>query len=141
MSVDPSKVEAVTKWARPTTVTEVRSFLGLAGYYRLFIQDFAKIASPLTQLTRKGLPFVWAEDCEAVFHNLKDKLVIAPVFMMPDDIENYIIYSDASKKDLGCVLIQCGKVIAYASRQLKDCEKNYPTHDLELAPIVFALKI
>ncbi|GKA93458.1 putative reverse transcriptase domain-containing protein [Tanacetum coccineum] len=109
--MDPSKVEAITKWPRPTTVTEVRSFLGLAGYYRRFVEGFSRLALPLTQLMRKG--FWW-------FFN---------------------IYSDSSKKGLGCVLMQHGKVIAYASRQLKPYEVNYPTHDLELAAVVFALKI
>ncbi|GKC33643.1 putative nucleotidyltransferase, ribonuclease H [Tanacetum coccineum] len=108
--MDPSKVEAITKWPRPTTVTEVRSFLGLAGYYRRFVEGFSRLALPLTQLMRKGSG-------------------------------GFQIYSDASKKGLGCVLMQHGKVIAYASRQLKPYEVNYPTHDLELAAVVFALKI
>ena len=138
--VDPVKVEAVTKWDCPTTVTEVRSFLGLAGYYQRFIKDFSKIAAPLTQLTRKTVPFVWSEECETSFQELKDKLVTAPMLTMPDGTRNYVIYSDASKKGLGCVLMQQGKVIAYASRQLKDYEKNYPTHDLELAAVVFRIK-
>ncbi|KAL0533445.1 hypothetical protein IC582_030285 [Cucumis melo] len=105
VSVDPAKIEAVTGWTRPSTVSEVRSFLGLAGYYRRF------------------------------------KLVTAPVLTVPDGSGSFVIYSDASKKGLGCVLMQQGKVVAYASRQLKSHEQNYPTHDLELAAVVFALKI
>ena len=139
--MDPAKVEAVTGWARPTTVTEVRSFLGLAGYYRRFVQDFSKIAAPLSQLTRKATPSVWTEECEASFRDLKERLATTPVLTMPDGTGNYVIFSDASKKGLGCVLMQRGRVIAYASRQLKDYEKNYPVHDLELAAVVFALKI
>ncbi|KAL0540386.1 hypothetical protein IC582_024623 [Cucumis melo] len=141
VSVDPTKIEAVTNWPRPSTVSEIRSFLGLAGYYRRFVEDFSRIASPLTQLTRKGTPFVWSPACESSFQELKQKLVTAPVLTVPDGSGNFVIYSDASKKGLGCVLMQQGKVVAYASRQLKIHEQNYPTHDLELAAVVFALKI
>ncbi|KAL4017964.1 hypothetical protein IC575_021549 [Cucumis melo] len=141
VSVDPAKIEAVTNWPRPSTVSEIRSFLGLAGYYRRFVEDFSRIASPLTQLTRKGTPFVWSPACESSFQELKQKLVTAPVLTLPDGSRNFVIYSDASKKGLGCVLMQQGKVVAYASRQLKIHEQNYPTHDLELAAVVFALKI
>ncbi|KAL0551923.1 hypothetical protein IC582_011016 [Cucumis melo] len=141
VSVDPAKIEAVTGWTRPSTVSEVRSFLGLAGYYRRFVENFSRIATPLTQLTRKGAPFVWSKACEDSFQNLKQKLVTAPVLIVPDGSGSFVIYSDASKKGLGCVLMQQGKVVAYASRQLKSHEQNYPTHDLELAAVVFALKI
>ncbi|KAL0559551.1 hypothetical protein IC582_004165 [Cucumis melo] len=141
VSVDPAKIEAVTGWTRPSTVSEVRSFLGLAGYYRRFVENFSRIATPLTQLTRKGTPFVWSKACEDSFQNLKQKLVTAPVLTVPDGSGSFVIYSDASKKGLGCVLMQQGKVVAYASRQLKSHEQNYPTHDLELAAVVFALKI
>ncbi|KAA0051719.1 pol protein [Cucumis melo var. makuwa] len=141
VSVDPAKIEAVTNWPRPSTVSEIRSFLGLAGYYRRFVEDFSRIASPLTQLTREGTPFVWSPTCESSFQKLKQKLVTAPVLTVPDGSGSFVIYSDASKKGLGCVLMQQGKVVAYASRQLKSHEQNYPTHDLELAAVVFALKI
>ncbi|KAA0032207.1 pol protein [Cucumis melo var. makuwa] len=141
VSVDPAKIEAVTGWTRPSTVSEVRSFLGLAGYYRRFVENFSRIATPLTQLTRKGAPFVWSKACEDSFQNLKQKLATAPVLTVPDGSGSFLIYSDASKKGLGCVLMQQGKVVAYASRQLKSHEQNYPTHDLELAAVVFALKI
>ncbi|KAL0544942.1 hypothetical protein IC582_020072 [Cucumis melo] len=141
VSVDPAKIEVVTNWPRPSTVSEIRSFLGLAGYYRRFVEDFSRIASPLTQLTRKGTPFVWSPTCESSFQELKQKLVTAPILTVPDGSGSFVIYSDASKKGLGCVLMQQGKVVAYASRQLKGHEQNYPTHDLELAAVVFALKI
>ncbi|KAA0037901.1 pol protein [Cucumis melo var. makuwa] len=141
VSVDPAKIEAVTGWTRPATVSEVRSFLGLAGYYRRSVENFSRIATPLTQLTRKGAPFVWSKACEDSFQNLKQKLVTAPVLTVPDGSGSFVIYSDASKKGLGCVLMQQGKVVAYASRQLKSHEQNYPTHDLELAAVVFASKI
>ena len=92
-------------------------------------------------MTRKGTPFVWSPACEDSFQNLKQRLVTAPVLTVPDGSGSFVIYSDASKKGLGCVLMQKGKVVAYASRQLKSHEQNYPTHDLELAAVVFALKI
>ncbi|TYK23903.1 ty3-gypsy retrotransposon protein [Cucumis melo var. makuwa] len=141
VSVDPAKIEAVTNWPRPSTISEIRSFLDLVGYYRRFVKDFSRIANPLTQLTKKGTPFVWSPACESSFQELKQKLVIAPVLIVPDGSGSFVIYSDASKKGLSCVLMQQGRVVAYASRQLKSHEQNYPTHDLELAAVVFALKI
>ena len=141
VAVDPSKIEAVLEWERPTTVTEVHSFLGLAGYYRRFIQGFSSLVLPLTRLTRKGQPFVWKNECEECFNELKTRLTSAPVLVIPDPALGFQIYSDAFKKGLGCVLMQNQQVVAYASRQLKPHEENYPTHDLELAAIVFALKI
>ncbi|KAA0066306.1 ty3-gypsy retrotransposon protein [Cucumis melo var. makuwa] len=110
-------------------------------YYRRFVEDFSRIASPLTQLTGKGTPFVCSPTCESNFHEFKKKLVTTLVFSVPDESRSFVIYNDASKKGLGCVLMQQGKVVAYASRQLKSHEQNYPTHDLELAVVVFALKI
>ncbi|GKA32890.1 putative nucleotidyltransferase, ribonuclease H [Tanacetum coccineum] len=133
--MDPSKVEAITKWPRPTTVTEVRSFLGLAGYYRRFVEGFSRLALPLTQLMRKGEKFVWTDERQESFEELKRRLVSAPILTLPSGSDGFQIYSDASKKGLGCVLMQHGKVIAYASRQLKPYEVNYPTHDLELAAV------
>nr|GFB62452.1 reverse transcriptase [Tanacetum cinerariifolium] len=100
-----------------------------------------RLALPLTKLMRKGEKFVWNEEREKSFEELKQRLVSAPVLTLPSDSDEFQIYSDASKKGLGCVLMQHGKVIAYASRQLKPYEVNYPTYDLELAAVVFALKI
>ncbi|KAA0067363.1 pol protein [Cucumis melo var. makuwa] len=119
------------------------SFLGhvVSSYYRRFVEDFSRIASPLIQLTRKGTPFVWSPACESSFQELKQKLVSAPVLTVPDGSGSFVIYSDSSKKGLGCVLMQQGRVVAYASRQLKSHEQNYHTHDLELAAVVFSLKI
>ncbi|KAD3336115.1 hypothetical protein E3N88_31634 [Mikania micrantha] len=139
--VDPAKVEAVMKWSPPKTPTEVRSFLGLAGYYRRFIQDFSRIATPLTKLTRKETKYDWGPTQVQAFDELKKRLTEAPILTLPDSNEDMVVYSDASYLGLGCVLMQRGKVIAYASRQLKTHEANYPTHDLELAAVVFALKI
>ncbi|GJU53017.1 putative nucleotidyltransferase, ribonuclease H [Tanacetum coccineum] len=139
--VDPSKIEAVKNWKAPRTSIEVRSFLGLAGYYRRFIENFSKIAKSLTILTQKSKTFDWDEEQELAFQTLKDKLCNAPVLALPDGPEDFVVYYDASGIGLGCVLMQRGKVIAYASRQLKIHEKNYTTHDLELGAVVFALKI
>ncbi|KAK8930623.1 hypothetical protein KSP39_PZI016616 [Platanthera zijinensis] len=141
LAVDPAKIESILSWLQPTSVTEVRSFLGLAGYYRRFVKDFSKISLPLTQLTRKNTLFQWSDDCQLAFDILKEKLTSAPILTMPSGTDGFQIYSDASYKGLGCVLMQHGKVIAYASRQLKDAEKNYPVHDLELAAVIFALKL
>ncbi|XP_073298474.1 uncharacterized protein [Primulina huaijiensis] len=133
IAVDPMKIEAIKQWPIPTTVSEVRSFHGLAGYYRRFIANFSKIALPLTNL--KAVKFEWTNECQHGFQVLKDKLTLAPILALPCRIEDFIIYTDASKMGLGAVLMPRGKVIAYASRQLKDYEKNYPTHDLELAAV------
>ncbi|GJZ02477.1 reverse transcriptase domain-containing protein [Tanacetum coccineum] len=139
--VDPSKIEAVKSWKAPTTPSEVRSFLGLAGYYRRFIKNFSKIAKPLTSLTQKNQKYEWGEKQEEAFQTLKDNLCNAPILSLPDGVEDFVVYCDASNQGLGCVLMQRDKVIAYASRQLKIHEKNYTTHDLELGAVVFALKI
>ncbi|KAL0540162.1 hypothetical protein IC582_024392 [Cucumis melo] len=141
VSVDPQKVEAIVNWERPINATEVRSFLGLAGYYRCFIEDFSRLALPLTALTRKNVKFEWSDKCEQSFQKLKKRLVTAPILVLPVTGKDYVIYCDASRLGLGCVLMQDGYVIAYASRQLKEHECNYPTHDLELAAVVLALKI
>nr|GEY17825.1 reverse transcriptase [Tanacetum cinerariifolium] len=133
ITMDPAKVEAITKWPRPKTITKVRSFLGLAGYYRRFVGGFSCLELPLTKLIRKGEKFVWNEEREKSFEELKKRLVSAPILTLPSGSGGFQIYSDASKKGLGCVLMQHGKVIAYASRQLKPYEANYPTYNLELA--------
>ncbi|KAL5553178.1 hypothetical protein UlMin_040579 [Ulmus minor] len=140
ISVDASKIEAVSKWPAPTNVTEIRSFLGLAGYYRRFVEGFSSLSAPLTGLTKKNKKFEWTERCEQNFQELKRRLTSAPILIVPSEDEEFTIYCDASKMGLGAVLMQTDKVVAYASRQLKDHEKNYPTHDMELAAVVFALK-
>ena len=104
ISVDPKKVEAVVEWNRPNNVTEIRSFLGLAGYYRRFVEGFSRLAVPLTRLTQKGVKFEWSEECEQSFQELKRRLVSTPILTIP-------------------------------------YEQNYPMQDMELAAVVFALKI
>ncbi|PWA91039.1 reverse transcriptase domain-containing protein [Artemisia annua] len=139
--VDPAKIESIKDWATPTTPTEVRQFLGLAGYYRRFIEGFSKIAKPLTVLTQKNVKYNWGDVEEEAFQLLKERLCSAPILALPEGSEDFVVYCDASHKGLGAVLMQREKVIAYASRQLKTHEKNYTTHDLELGAVVFALRI
>ncbi|GKD16119.1 putative reverse transcriptase domain-containing protein, partial [Tanacetum coccineum] len=119
--VDPTNIESIKDWASPKTPIEIHQFLGLAGYYRRFIEGFSKIVKPMTKLTQKN--------------------VNAPILALPEGSENFVVYCDASHKGLGAVLMQREKFIAYASRQLKIHEKNYTTHDLELGAVVFALKM
>jgi hypothetical protein len=140
ISVDPKNVASMVNWQRPATMTEIRSFLGLAGYYRRFAQNFLSIAKPLTRLTEKCVDFEWDNDCEVSFQTIKHKLVNAPILSLSESGKRFTVYTDASHIGLGRVLMQDGKVIAYGSRQLKKHERNYPTHDLELATVVFALK-
>ena len=139
--VDPVKIEAVMNWKPPRNVTDVRSFLGLASYYRRFVQGFSVIAFSFTKLLRNGVKFEWDDNCQSSFERLKEIPVEVPVLIQPASGREYTMYNDASRIGLGCVLMQDGKVVAYASRRLKPHEQNYPTHDLELAAIVFALKI
>ncbi|KAJ9561717.1 hypothetical protein OSB04_006877 [Centaurea solstitialis] len=132
IKVDPAKVEAVMKWETPKTPTEIRSFIGLAGYYYRCSVD---------EVNAESERFVWGEEQEATFDTLTRKLCEASVLTLPEGVKDLTVYSDASYHGLGCVLMQRGRVIAYASRQLKTHEVNYRTHDLELAVVVFALKL
>jgi hypothetical protein len=133
ISVDPSKVQDVLSWNAPTSVGDIRSFLGLARYYRRFIEGFSKISKPMTELLEKDKKFEWTSTCDASFQELKKRLTTAPILVMPDMEKSFSIYCDASGQGLGCVLMQDGHVVAYASRQLRKHETHYPTHDLELA--------
>jgi hypothetical protein len=139
--VDPAKVREIVAWSIPSTVTKVRSFLGLACYYRRFIKGFSKIAKPMTSLQQKGREFEWDWKCQDSFNQLKLRLMSPPVLVMPDLQKGLDIYCDACGQGLGCILMQEGHMICYASRQLRKHELNYPTHDLELAAVVHALKI
>jgi hypothetical protein len=141
VSVDPEKVQEVMDWKPPTTVRQIQSFLGLAGYYRRFIPDFSRIAKPMTELLKKGVKYDWSQKSEDAFHTLRQHLTTAPVLAQPDNTKPFEVYCDASGTGLGCVLMQDNRVIAYASRALRPHEQNYPTHDLELAAVVHALKI
>jgi hypothetical protein len=139
--MDPSKVKDVLSWKTPQNVSDIRSFLGLEGYYRRFIEGFSKISKPMTELLVKGNTFEWTPRRETSFQELKKRLTMAPVLTIPDMERPFLIYCDASSQGLGCVLMQDGHVVAYASWQLRKHEEKYPTHDLELAVVVDALKI
>jgi hypothetical protein len=141
IAVDPSKVKDILEWKPPTIVHQVRSFLGLAGYYRRFIPDFSKLMKPITSLLKNDTKFNWSSKCNEAFEKLKVLLTTAPVLAQPDIEKPFDVYCDASGSGLGCVLMQEGRVIVYASRQLRQHEEHYPTHDLELAAVVHALKI
>jgi hypothetical protein len=141
IAVDPSKVQDVLNWSPPKNVPEIRSFLGLAGYYRRFIEGFLKIVKLLTTLLEKGKEFKWDEKCQASFEELKKRLTTTAMLIMPDIHKGFDVYCDASRQGLGCVLMKEEKVVAYASRQLRKHEQNYPTYDLELAAVIHALKI
>ncbi|WVZ58349.1 LOW QUALITY PROTEIN: hypothetical protein U9M48_008628 [Paspalum notatum var. saurae] len=128
IAVDPHKVSDVTTWETPQIPKEVRGFLGLASYYQRFIENFSKIVKPMTSLLEKDAEFKWTDAQQAVFDELKKRLTTAPK-------KKLTVYCDASREGLGCVLMQEGKVVAYASRRLRKHEVNYPTYDLELAAV------
>jgi hypothetical protein len=141
ISVDLSKVQEVMDSKPPKSVHPIRSFLGLAGYFCQFIPDFSRIAKPMTELLKKGVKFVWSVECDEAFHTLREHLTSASVLTQPDMSKPFEVFCDASGSGLGCVLMQENRVIAYASRSLRPHEKNYTTHDLELALVVHALKL
>jgi hypothetical protein len=116
VSLHPSKVKDVLNWMPPTNLSEIRSFLGLACYYHRFIQDFSKIAKPMTKLLKKNKYFEWTGECQASFQELKKCLTFTPVLVLPDLTKKFDIYCDASHQGLGCVLLQERQVISYASR-------------------------
>nr|GEW96929.1 putative reverse transcriptase domain-containing protein [Tanacetum cinerariifolium] len=139
--VDPAKIESIKDWESPKTATEIRQFLGLAGYYRRFIEGLSKIAISMTKLTQKGIKFDWGKKEENAFQLIKHKLCSAPILALPEGSDDFVVYCDASYKGLSAVLMQRENVISYASRQLKVHKQKYTTHDLELGSVVFALKI
>ena len=113
--MNPKKIEVVVARERPMNVIKVRSFLGLAGYYRRFMKRFSMIAFPLTKLTRKHAKFKWIDECEQAFQELKRRLTTTLVLTLPSGTRGFVVYNDALRRGLGCVLMQHGKVIAYAS--------------------------
>jgi hypothetical protein len=139
ITVDPDKVKEVLEWKPPTTVSEVRSFLGLAGYDKRFISNFSKIVKLITELLKKGNKYVWSEACDEAFKHLKKLLTTSPVLAQPDTTKTFDVYCDASGTDVGDVLMQEDRVILYSSWQLRCHEEHYPTYDLELAAVVMSL--
>jgi ribonuclease HI len=138
--VDPMKVAAILDWKAPKDVRGIKSFIGMASYYRRFIKGFFKIVRPMTALLAKNIEFKWTPAFQESFETLKKKLTIVLVLILLDVHKPFSVFCDASYTEQGCVLMQEGKVVAYSSCQLKIHEKNYPTHDLELAAVVHALK-
>ena len=138
--MDPKKVAAILDWKALKDIRGIKSFIGMADYYRRFIEGFSKIVRPMTALLAKKVEFKWTPVCQESFETLKKKLTTAPILILPDVHKPFSVYCDASYTGMGCVLMQEGKVVAYSSRQLKVHEKNYATHDLELAAVVHAPK-
>jgi hypothetical protein len=139
------KIETINNIQEPKTVTEVRSFLGLCSYYRRFVKGFSKIAGPLTELTKKDVPFIWAQGQQESFDKLKKMLVENPILSHPDFSKDFILITDASADGLGAILSQKNEndkevVIAYASRRTNNNERNYPITDLECLAIIWAVK-
>jgi hypothetical protein len=139
ITVDPDKVKEVLEWKPSTTVSEVRSFLGLPGYYRRFIPNFSKIMKSITKLLKEGNKYLWSETCDEAFKHLMKLLTTSYVLAQPNTTKPFDVYCDASGTGLGGVLMQEGRVILYSLRQLRRHEEHYPTHDLELAAVVMAL--
>jgi hypothetical protein len=138
--VDETKVEAIKNWPTPINVSQVRSFRGLAGFYRCFVKNFSTIAAPLNDLTKKGVKFVWGKSQEAAFQELKNCLISAPLLSLPDFNKSFEIECDASGIGIGGVLMQEGKPIAYFSEKLGAAQLNYPVYDKELYALVHVLE-
>lgn len=143
ISPDPAKVTHVVNFKTPQTQKEVKSFLGLVGYYRRFIKDFAKISKPLTELLKKNTKYIWSFECEAAFQILKELITTPPILAYVDYSKPFLITTDASKNGLGAVLSQgdigADKPIAFASRSLSKAESNYSTTEREMKAIIFAV--
>ena len=144
LRVDPAKIEVVRQWPTPTCVRDVQSFLGFANYYRKFVKDYAREATPLTQLLHKGTDWTWGKEQDTSFQRLKTALTNAPVLRLPDPTRPYVLHTDASDRAIGAVLQQDHghglQPVAYASRQLHGAELNYPVHDKEMLAVVYAFK-
>ena len=141
VEVDESKIEAIKNWPTPMNLSQLRSFLGLAGFYRRFVRDFSTIAAALNDLTKKGVPFVWGAAQDAAFDELKRRLISAPLLMLPNFNKQFDIECDASGIGIGGVLMQEGKPIAYFSEKLNGAQLNYPVYDKELYALVRVLEV
>lgn len=141
---DPDKLSAIQDYPVPRSVKEVQAFLGIANYYRKFVKDFAKIAGPLHELTKRGLKFYWSDDCQLAFNTLRQALTQAPILAQPDFISEFTLATDASDHSLGSVLgqIQDGReiVTAYGGRSLLSAEKNYSVTEKETLGVVSGIR-
>lgn len=145
LSPNPSKVKAVQQFPKPNNIKELQSFLGLSGYYRRFIQDYARKASPLTQLLRKGVKYKWTPECQNAFQTLKDALCAQPVLVLPNSTGKFVLHTDASHLAISAILHQIQndgteRVIAYASRKLQPAERNYGITELECLAVFYGIK-
>jgi hypothetical protein len=129
VAVDPDKISSIMEWPTPKDVSDIRSFIGLVGYYRRFIKGFSMIGCPITTLQKKGKKFPWTQQCEERFQTLKHLLTHAPMLKIADPEVDFLVCTDACKEGLGGVLMQDGSVIFYESRNLNEHEVNYVTHD------------
>eukprot|EP00253_Pinus_taeda_P016653 PITA_16653 len=135
IAVDPEKIKTLMD------VVDIRSFMGLVGYYRWFVEGFSRVAYPITSLQKKGKAFTWTAKCQKKIEQLKHLLTTAPILRIVDPGKDYMVCTDASKEGVGGVLMQEGKVIDYESRKLKEHEQKYSPYDLELAVVIHALKM
>ena len=140
IQVDEEKIKAIQEWPTPTRVGHVRSFHGLASFYRRFVKDFSSIAASLTEIINKSIGFKWGEEQEKAFQLLKDKLTNAPLLALPDFTKTFEIKCDASGFGIGAFLMQGGRPIAYFSEKLNGATLNYPTYDNEMYTLVRALE-
>jgi hypothetical protein len=141
IAIEPEKIKTIMEWPVPKDAADIRSFMGITGYYRRFIEEISKIAYPITSLQKKGTKFNWSQKCQDSFNKLKELLTSAPILKVADLDKDFIVCVDASKEGLGGVVTQEGHVICYESQKLKEHERNYVTHDLELAAVIHALKM
>lgn len=137
--MDPKKVQAIVDWQAPRHVKDLRSFLGLANYYRKFIAGYSKKAASLTDLLKKDAKWVWSKQCEEAFQNLKNAIASEPILKLPDFELPFEVHTDASDKAIGGVLVQEGHPVAFESRKLNDAEQRYSTHEKEMVAVVHCL--
>lgn len=139
--MDPEKIRTIMEWPISKDVADIRSFMGLAGYYKRFVEGFSRVAYPITSLQKKGRAFKWTPECQRSFEQLKHLLTTTPILSIADPNKDYVVCIDASKEGVGGGLMQEGKVISYESRKLKEHEQKYSAYDLELTTIIHALKM